>query len=355
MASTDDNNLTSLISKLNDHEFVVMLNGTDLMKYNTVKCDWTTVHRFTDRVEHSLVAFDDNTNRLFIHSEESMKVLNALNGSIIHNHEFNQREIELSLELSDHVLVNVNGVIHRMGGYDPYIHTTWNDEKEHWTKLAESENMGLPLDTDYRCWHLYAVSLVYVKSKNMILLLGATAFDVNGNRRDTCVWRFKIAASKWERVKGATLTIPNLANCQAMLTTNEENVIIVDRSKWSERSGVRILNISDDDNYTLGPRKVLHKAWVDPHAVVMKRRETQAAFVISLWFRKSFGFVDQDQASCPVVIIALMMKFASEDMLHLISGRGRFRHYVIPVADILSSNPNSAELPESDELPGYLW
>ena len=353
MVSTNATVLTARIVAINGHEFVVMLNGMDLMKYSIIDHKWTLLLRAPHRSYEFLMVMHKQTNRLYIlmgiigtpRNCQCMKVLDVSTGYIVEEYEM-QHTGNPDIIQGGVQLVSANGVIHRIGGH-VNRHLIWNENQKMWN---EKKNCGCPWDG-----FVSAGQLIYVKSKNIILMVGGVLTDEeNGNESVLGIWRCQVATWKWEAIEVDGYQYES-AN-QAALTVDEKNVIIVGRYPKSDYVGISILNIKDDDNYQLRHSMSLDKPYYGFRIlcpVVMKGRGINVILLISGWFRESFCSKQQEQVVCPLDILKLIDKFVCQEMLHLIprsNGSDTLNHIVFDMADILSRD--SEDLPIPRELPG---
>ena len=95
MTSTKATMVSSRTVALNGHEFVVMLNRMDLMKYSTVENKWTLLLLTPYRADEFSMVMNQHTNRLYIlmgsigtpRNCECMKVLGVSTGHVIQHFE----------------------------------------------------------------------------------------------------------------------------------------------------------------------------------------------------------------------------------------------------------------------------
>ena len=65
VVKTSKQAMASLVVALNDHEFLLLLNGTDLMKYNTVNKEWSLFLKLNEYPYHSMM-IDQQRNGLYL-------------------------------------------------------------------------------------------------------------------------------------------------------------------------------------------------------------------------------------------------------------------------------------------------
>lgn len=316
--------VSSKLEPLNDHEFVATLDCTDFMKYSTTNHKWTILQRLADRANVLLMIMDKEENRLFIltgnldsDNRRWLKVVDVLTGSVMHRHELQDKRCLIN----DIGLVNAKGTIHLIGGYQ-YHHATWNIADGIW-------------NVDRECpWkhhdRLVPGPLIYVESKNIILMIGGNlVFREGGEQMDMGVWRIQVDTSKWEQIE----VDGEFRGHQAVLSSDEQSVIIVGMLK------MYILDIRDEDNYKVRQSIGLPRPSGYLYPVLVKNQETKVILLTSAWFRKSFSSTQHEQVVCPLDILKLIDQFVCQEWLHLISEYvrdGTIKHFAVPLAEILS-------------------
>ena len=266
---------------------------------------------------------DRERNRLYLYGGSAMVALNMFTKSIIY--EAKQDGMD------NYKYLNVEGTIHRVGG-DYIHHSIWNEAQRDWDERG-------PIIDD--CI-LQGVSLVYVKSKNVLLMIGGRTADDLGNVDETGIWRFQIASSTWEPVEYETNCFFIMTDLHCNLTPDEEKVIIVKSNE------IYVLDIQDEDNYRIHqasiqlPAPVQVKYGEYTYQVMMNHKHGNVILITSAWFRKIFKAQNSGEVECPMDILRVVDQFVCEEMVHLISG-GYFgreigKHLELHLDDILSSS-----------------
>ena len=326
--------MSSRVVALNDQEFLMSLGRTDLMKYNTVNKEWTLFLEWDEDPCYHLIQIDRQMNRLyFSNTNGSMIVKDLSTGLTIQKPSRAEHYADV-----EYGFVNANGTIYRLGGL--------KEQRAIWDKSHGCWNPSEVVHPYFAGHYLDMVSLIYVKSKNIILMLGGLARNVG----QSGMWRFDIATSKWTHVETVE---DDYHSTDAVLTSDEQHVIIV--------CGYRIdvLDIRDENDYKITGSMKLTKEFSDgeyhgfTYPVLMKRRETEVIALTSGWFRKLFHSEDHP-AACPLDVLKLVDQFVCKEMLHLLLCNytdSAVHHAVFHLTDILSSD--SAEIPAPIELPGF--
>ena len=337
--------MSSLVVALNDQEFLMPLHGTDLMKYNTVNKEWTLFPKMNEYTYQSMM-IDRQLNRLYLcYVRGSLIVKDLSTGLTVQKVPNSLTPINLLNHNVKFAFANANGTIHRIGGLSDH-HVTWSVAHSHW-----NPSKAIQL---YAGYYFTRVSLVYVESKNIILMLGGHAHDAQGNDPAPIgMWRFDIATSTWKHIENVTR---DYSETHAVLTSDQQNVIIVGKNR------IDILDIQDENDYKITRSMTLEfgYSYTAAFPVLMKRRETDVVALTSGWFRKQFSSnndrrLNDGLAACPLDILKLIDKFVCTQMLHLLTWSyavGAVDHLTFQLADMLSID--LAETPKPIELPGFV-
>lgn len=280
--------MASPVVALNDQEFVLLLKSTDLMKYSTVNKEWTLFLKCNENVYDSMM-MDQQLNRLYLcNARGNMTVKDLSTGSTLQKAS-NAKNATFSF-------VNANGTIHGIGVFDfrQVAHVTWNNTRGFWNPFRSEVVPRRPRSSG---GYLIILSLIYVKSKNIILMLGGiTDGPYDNDPNEIALWRFDIATSTWKYVK---IVVKDWCETRAVLTSDDQNLIIVGRG-W-----IKIMNIQDDNDYKVTKSIVLPNEFQNgsPYPVLMKCQETDVIALTSAWFRKVFSSKQHGQATCPLDIL----------------------------------------------------
>ena len=309
---------------LNDEEFVVIRSNYQIFKYNIVRDEWKHMWEVDELNGHEYTCsavINRETNRLYVSGSRyfQMAVVDLLTGKMVH---------ELCDDPWDHGnLVNVNGTIHRVGGFDNK-HVNWN------YNVGDYENVIHTFPWDPR-----SVSLVYVKSKDIILMLGGESGGYDGNdneieQKPLGMWRFQIALSKWEQIDMGIEH--SLLAGRTVLTPDEQKIIIIG-------ANIYVLDIQDENHYKLMQSSVTFQlpTFRGAYSVLMNHAKAEIHLVTFGWMRR--------QKHIPKDIKKLIDQFAaySEYMIHCVAGgwsqcgskdnpKGDSDHQMIALADILA-------------------
>ena len=324
--------MASPVVALNDHEFLMQLKGTDLMKYSAVNKEWTLFLKLNEGSYDSMM-IDRQLNRLYLCNYFGSMIVKDLSTGLTLQKALHKRNDGV-----EYGFVNANGTIHRIGGLNDQ-HVTWNKTRGIWNPPEVIPQFA----GDY----LDMVSLIYVKSKNIILMLGGhRQNEYDDDLGPIGMWRFDIATSTWTHIVNVE---EDYTQTPAVLTSDEQNVIIVE-SDWIE-----ILDIQNDNDYqVVGSMKLpneFRNAFAYP--VLTKHRETEVIALTSGWFRKLFNTKRYGHSTCSLDILKLIAQFVCDEMLHLPiwnNAGSAVDHLAFHLADILSSD--DAETPTPIELPG---
>ena len=277
--------------------------------------------------------------------------------------------------LEPEAVIRVNGIFHKIcvRGDEIFLgHEIWNASNQQW----EPNKISFGRWEDNFQFEENVVSLVYVKSQNIILLFGGT---MSGDYQYIYlgIWRYDIAKAQWSWVEEIAF---NFTFCDVALTSNEEYVVIVggrpltrDESNEEiqmEKDRIFILDIRNQNKYELWGTSIeagqctkrnyvgldVNRRWFKQNRwgynCQITRGSTQYDnLLISGWIRRLFaseGFVG---VTLPAGIVhQLIGEFKGlDDMVHWIfmtttvhEDRRSIKsvhakHHVMPLREILSA------------------
>lgn len=328
---------------LNETEFAVLVGHSQIFKYNVSRDDWSPFLKLPINVDgHDVLSMeiDRGNNRLFmlcvgrripafgtLINELLTVVINLQSGLMIHR--IASGEITLQ-ERGNNVMVNANGIIHKMGGAKAN-HMVWNELDLNWNVVHSDLYWGKPV----KCF-----SLMHVPSKNIVLM-----FCSETSSSTTSVWRYHIECGDWRKIEGLQIDYRATSgwgfgynSLQTVLTRDEGYVIFHDpHSKY-----LSILDIRHEDHYTLRrssiavPHDGSWYAMMSTEAVGGRRPQ----LIVSGWIRRYLKGV-----SIPLEIMRLISDQISEQMIHWVtrvatSGQYKVYHHKIPLHHVLHGLAN---------------
>ena len=355
------------IAVLNEREFLVLIDGRQVVKYNAVRNEWTkswVIPNVANKDEvderHGSFVIDQTTNKLFVLDVLTFSpyrrpssiisrlfVMDSQNGSVLHQSLQNNTENEECYDIS---LVNVNGTIHKLCGTrnKGLIHRVWDENKKIWEKST--------------LWRIKTysqmkqTSLIHVPSKNMIVLIGGVNCGFNqkedeNDLRYVGIWSYQIEKKRWTQINNEFC----FGACSAVLTSDEDYIIIsgwfADHDLEMNSETLKVLDVSSgelfDTDITGAPERRVRRFDQRHDEIHLARSggdysKTQIRLLLVGWLRKHF---EKDEfESIPSVIVGIIEQWCSVCSVELIhclrTNYTRIltqNHPVIPLKDILSS------------------
>lgn len=228
-------------SNLNDHEFVFAserYGGNNdcpsIYKYNVHKNEWCAFIDYPKDLkmaDHGM-AINKISNKMYL-CEKSMVTVD------LETKEFNEYSTNIN-DINQPFLVNANGTIHGIGGDVSSKHLTWNDSDHSFKEMHDFKTID-------NIYEIYGASVIYVPSKQLILLIGGK--DI-WNDKMIGIWKYCLLSNKWSKVKGIQF---DFFQHSAVLTSNQECIVIAGgRDKDNNcTNSMHILDIRDENNYIL--------------------------------------------------------------------------------------------------------
>ena len=196
---------------------------------------------------------------------------------------------------------------------------------------------------------LSRISLVYVPSKGVILMIGGSRLWICGGHRLVGIWKFVIASSQWEQMIGPT-EFPRFS-VSAVLTSDEQRVIIMCGRFRTELGGfgdfglLQVLDISNEDRFDLWTSTIRCPLETERHLCARSGNRSDARLAAVGWVRELFASKDfVGMATPPPDIVDLIADWCCMiciEMIHWIAGSNagwkNENHFVLPLTHILPS------------------
>eukprot|EP01084_Bolivina_argentea_P218528 370815_1 len=314
------------VARLNDNEFITSTRTVgqyglfDIQKYNIHTNEWKlmlTAEPF-GYVAFGSMLFQKNQNKLYMQSRnygelvgERMLIIN------LNTNQFTKLDLRSGFGLLG-AMVNVNGIIHAIG--DPQRRL-----RKH---LAWNTNTNTNIVTEIFDFHEYfgsiaGASMIYVKSKQMILLIGGR--DHCSSEKYIGIWRFCLKTKKWKRmIQGNECKW----YCVCALSANENYVIISPDSSGK----MYVLTIENRDDFKLNICKIISPG-IDGKIIRMGN-VVNSNLLISSWIRKLFTTSEFEELILPPkYLMELIGLYYEQEMIHWMGDS----HYSIKLKDILKS------------------
>lgn len=220
-------------------------------------------------------------------------------------------------------LLNVNGQLHLIGGWDNSKHLVFNEDSRDFSEIYDFKE---------KLNDVTNLSLIHVKSKKTILMI--KEFDDADNddkyKYKSVVWEYCLIARKWKQIK-------KLRFCHEtgspLLTCDERYVIMSD----SLNAYIYVLDISNNNHeeYKLY-ESALEGPWNESHFLIKTGGLKDEILVIG-WIKSLFQSVQfQSMEPPPVYLMRSIAAWYSQEEIHWI-GKYTARHFIINIKQILSS------------------
>eukprot|EP01084_Bolivina_argentea_P302322 521816_1 len=244
---------------LNNHEILVVSEKTEinledrydddaihndvLYKYNVHRNEWNVfINCDLWRLDDHAIAFDGKSNTLYLADEWRLISVIDMKSKTVSTSVFTGGRCP-----SDPILINANGVIHKIGGYRNAQHLIWNNDKNELDEMHD-------FDEEEGIFMIYAASAVYVASKGIILMFGGagepkdeleSSFEMISD-----IWKYCIATNEWQKVKGINFEYYGHSTA---LSSNEAYIVIAGGCDKYRNvvDTIHALDIRDDNNYVL--------------------------------------------------------------------------------------------------------
>ena len=187
---------------------------------------------------------------------------------------------------------------------------------------------------------MFGASVVYVPSKNIILLIGGKS----GDDKPLGIWKFCVLSQKWTKMNDIKFEHFNVS---VALTSNEKYVIIAggydqtmhEKSCDHARQKIRcysdsmfVLDISNDEQYTL--KECTIKVPIPGHNPIVRAGGIKDECLVVGWIKELYKTKEfKDSLLPPMYLIQLIVKRYNQEKIHWVSSRA---HYCISVKRILS-------------------
>ena len=321
------------ISCSNDQFFLATKNINNrtkaIHKYNTRTNKFNEVWTAGSWVQITRTTFDRHYNTLYLWycitaTNPFMNIINlSTKTTITKKNAFGFQACYLGF-------LNVNSVLHMIGGELATKHITWNSIDNKTEELYDFENLIGIKD-------MFGTKAIYVPSKHMILLIGAISRSndpINDHDEYIGIWRYYLKLKKWEKVDNIKFEFYNVT---LALNADEDYVIVAGGyHDYKESDKIQVLDIRNENEY-----KLMESAVVCPdggiHNIVITGGGIKNEILVIGWIKKLYESLDsKDLVLPPMDIIKLIVDAYTLEEIQWIKREGN-EHYVIALNDILSS------------------
>ena len=301
---------TTILFKLNEQQFLFSSNESEwegLFVYYIHLGDYKKFFEYPERMESEYcLQFDKSKNKLYCTWCDDTQFIIDMNNDNFKMWEHDELE---DYDCYNGELLNINGEIHMIGGWDEIKHWTWNDEKEALETIHEFKE-----DIEYSS----ELSVLYVPSKEEILML-----VWNDDYENTIMlWTFSVKSKKWTETSqlwtGTDSRVQSLS-----LTSDEKHVII----SFCDTNAIHLLKVQQND-YKLYTSHI-RIPWFAPNHLMTIAGGLKDNILVVGWIKSIFQTAEFQHISLPpMYLMELINKWYSNEELHWIDICSK-RHFTI--------------------------
>ena len=328
------------LSPLNVHEFLIAsgFNFKDMdgiRKYNIHKDKWTEMMKYPKKKNMHI---EDVTTD---HKEPKSKIY------LLESNDDRLMEFDINTKLlsnfkcnygvgTDSSMVNINGVFHSIGGNDTggafnSKHRAINSDNDERAIIHDFKQDGIE--------YLRNLSTIYVKSKQMILLIGGNDFY---NDKMMGIWQFCLNENQWDKLEQLEFDYDTVS---CYLTSDQKYIVIGGgctlRGNYMDK--LYVLDIRKDNEYkliesTIKLSSALQGNYKGNYKIIGSGGIKDEILVIG-WIKELFKTSEFKVLSLPPMYI---MKWVSlwynQEMVHFLDlNTCEHNHYCIKLKHILNS------------------
>ncbi len=299
------------IVSLNDSEFIIASQHNTkifgcIYKYNIYKKEWTIFTNYPQNIDisHPSVCFDKYTNKVYVAHNYGICIynINTVKWICYNNYCCKGRH-----------LICTKGIVHLIGQEKHYI---WN----------KNDNI-FKIVFDFGKFMNYYISLIYVSSQNIILL-------IDPNRCGAlCFWSYCLISNKWKEINLISNKWKEVLAHMSVITSDEHYIII-----GASTGKIYILDIRDQNNYKLSKSKIYYP--FQHRLIVRTSNKCKNELIIIGWIKNIFISQQFDKSLMPPLgIIKIISQLCYEEMIHCIERskakqKKKKGHYLIYIQDM---------------------
>eukprot|EP01084_Bolivina_argentea_P205651 351279_1 len=321
----DDFSIGSVLS-INEHEFIATsrYHSNGIYKYNMNKDEFLRFFKYSAQwlVFHTHAAINQMEQEVYLYSAYSgnIRILN-LQTNEYHFHTFSGD--------SDSNFLFINNHFHIINNYNK--HAIVNYKQNTQTLDIISDTLQSEDSTS-----LSSQSVIYIPSKQSILLLGGT------DEEDTLtkeLWIYSLKTQKWKMINNVIFEGYWFS---AVLSSNEQYIILFggqnDSKKYDDPvDDIFVLDIKDDNAFKLKKSTMRCPQPGECHGVRTGGINSKSDILVIGFIKKCFKENELKNIQLPpLYIMKLIANWYSMEMIHWIS-KGGNEHYCIKLKDILST------------------
>ena len=308
------------IVSINENEFIVtiMNRSKGIWKYNIHMnkfvhfCHYP--HTVANFLDHDFAALQQH--QLYLYNNR-IHMIDIETGEM---HSSNKSYHEAGC-----VLIKNN--LHIILNHDEHIIMCYNKLQKKFVNVANNLNKSWP--------RLSYPSVIYVPSKQCILLLGGRYFNSYGGWGEVSseVWSYSLVTQSWKQIVDVKFAACYFA---AVLTPNEKNILLFGGKNDKEYvDDIFVFNIEKENQYTL-KKSTIHCPDVGSCFVVItggKNHIVVSGYVRQCCTMPKFATVQL----LPTWIQNLISEYYSTELVHWIGKSMAHNHYCMQLQDILST------------------
>ena len=330
-----------LAMQYNHFEFIISSdhfleeNGKEgIRKYNLHSNQWDEVITFTDDLFEMMdakIALISKTNKLYLMNNDKYSKQQKM---LILDMKTKQLSTRNSISNAlNSAFVNVNGIIHVIGGSNNSKHLTWNPDDNEIKEIYD-------FAPEFHFQDLQWGRSIYVPSKDVLLLIGAYCEKDGSLGPGIGIWRFHLKLNKWEcMINGSDFAYRKVS---AALSSNENYVIIACgylAGFYDDK--IYVLDIRNEEEYKLNECAIRSPQRCVSNIVMTGGIKDE--YLVVGWIKELFKTLEFKQLALPpMYIMELIAKWYNEEEVHWVrmvygEGYNGNSHFAIGLKHIVSS------------------
>eukprot|EP01084_Bolivina_argentea_P205652 351285_1 len=319
-----DLSIRSVLS-INEHEFIATSTkrSTGIYKYNMNKDEFAQFFKYSKQMFpfHNAAAINQMQQEVYLF-DGGITVLNLKTNEYKH-------DIDSYCANSDAGVLFINNHFHIINNY--YKHAIINYKQDTQTLEIISDTLQSQNST-----HLTDQSVIYIPSKQSILLLGGL-YEHDTLTKE--LWIYSLKTQKWKMINNVIFEGYWFS---AVLSSNEQYIILFggqnDSKKYDDPvDDIFVLDIKDDNAFKLKKSTMRCPQPGECHGVRTGGINSKSDILVIGFIKKCFKENELKNIQLPpLYIMKLIANWYSMEMIHWIS-KGGNEHYCIKLKDILST------------------
>lgn len=305
---------TDLVLKLNEQQIIFPAKCAHKSKwnglyvYNLHSRKFQKFFTFPETLGQFIYSlqFDSAKNKIYGISNKCPLFIIDLHEGIVGCDAIKSQQHRLQIKSMSANLLEVNGDIHWIGGYDNETHLVWREESRNLYPLEPPPSRHRP------------DLLVYVSKKRMIIMIA-------GN----IIYKYCLKINRWQKLR----LIPFAHVYGSIVLTSDEKYILMSHT---DSRYVHAFNIDNNRVYKSSVQRP-----VEPHFLIKTGGIKDELLVVG-WIRFVFKLPEtQYMQEPPMYLMTLIARWYSQEELHWIS-KCYNQNFTINIQDVLCSLKNIA-------------